>query len=279
VFAIGPETDLTYKAEWLGDDLSLVAKLPKAAADALGGAQRPAVIVGGAALKAPGGQAATLALVDAFNLVRDGWNGFNVLHTAAARTGGLILGYALPGGMASLAEKAPKLLFLLGADEADLAPFAGSFKVYIGHHGDKGAHAADLILPGAAYTEKHGIHVNLEGRVQFSEKAVDPPGDARADWSIFRALSDVLGRPLPFDSHEELRGRLFADHPELARPGLIALPWSPPNLAAAKIAKGAALAYPIKDFYLTNPIARSSPTLQRCSAEILHGEAWAEAAE
>ena len=146
------------------------------------------MIVGGAALKVPGGQAASLALVESLNLVRDGWNGYNVLHTAAARTGGLMLGYAQPGGMTSLAAKAPKLLFLLGADEADFAPFADSFKVYVGHHGDRGAHAADVILPGAAYSEKHGIHVNLEGRVQYSEKAVDPPGDARADWSILRAL-------------------------------------------------------------------------------------------
>jgi len=279
VFAIGPEVDLTYKAEWLGDDLALIGDLPAVAADALGAAQRPAVIVGGAALKVPGGQAAALALAGTFNLVRDGWNGFNVLHTAAARTGGLMLGYAQPGGMAALAGKAPKLLFLLGADEADLAAFAGSFKVYVGHHGDNGAHQADLILPGAAYTEKHGIHVNLEGRVQYSEKAVDPPGDARADWSIFRALSDALGNPLPFDSHAELRARLFADHPEFAQPGLIAFPWAPPKLDAVAIARGTALTYPIRDFYLTNPIARSSPTLQRCSAEILHGETWAEAAE
>jgi NADH-quinone oxidoreductase subunit G len=279
VFAIGPEVDLAYPVEWLGDDLALLAGLPQAADEALTGAQRPAVIVGGAALKAPGGQAAALALAGTYNLVREGWNGFNVLHTAAARTGGLILGYALPGGMAALAEKAPKLLFLLGADEMDFAPFAKSFKIYVGHHGDKGAHAADVILPAAAYTEKHGIHVNLEGRVQYSEKAVDPPGDARSDWSIFRALSDVLGRPLPFDSHEELRGRLFADHPEFARPGLIAFPWAPPKLEAVTIAKGTALSYPVKDFYLTNPIARSSPTLQRCSAEILHGESLAEAAE
>ena len=156
---------------------------------------------------------------------------------------------------------------------------AGSFKVYVGHHGDKGAAAADVILPGAAYSEKHGIHVNLEGRVQYSEKAVDPPGDARADWSILRALSDLLGTPLPFDSFGRLRAQLFADFPAFAQPGLIALPWAPPKLDAAKIAKGTALTYPIKDFYLTNPIARSSPTLQRCSAEILHGQDYAEAAE
>jgi NADH-quinone oxidoreductase subunit G len=266
---------LTYRVEWLGNDLSLLAELPAA----LGEAQRPAVIVGGAALKVPGGQAATLALVETLGLVRDSWNGYNVLHTAAARMGGLMLGFAQAGGMTSLAEKVPQLLFLLGADEADLAPFANSFKVYIGHHGDKGAQAADVILPGAAYSEKHAIHVNLEGRVQYSEKAVDPPGDARADWSILRALSDALGRPLPFDSFGELRAALFADHPVFARPGLAAFEWAPPKLEAAALAKGSALAYPIRDFYLTNPIARSSPTLRRCSAELLHGEFHAEAAE
>ena len=192
---------------------------------------------------------------------------------------GLMLGFAQPGGMAAVAERAPQLLFVLGADETDLSPFAGSFKVYIGHHGDRGAHGADVILPGAAYTEKHGIYVNLEGRVQYSEKAVDAPGDAREDWSILRALSDVLGRPLPFDSFHELRGALFRDHPEFGRPGLVGYPWAPPALKAVKIAKGTAAAYPIQDFYLTNPIARSSPTLQRCSAELLHGQAFAEAAE
>jgi NADH-quinone oxidoreductase subunit G len=287
VFAIGPEVDLTYKVQWLGDDLSLLHKLPKEAADAFADARRPAAIVGGAAIKTPAGQAASLALVKTLNLVRDaastgsgqGWNGFNVLHTVAARTGGLMLGYAQDGGMTSLAEKAPKLLFLLGADEADFAPFAKSFKVYIGHHGDKGAHAADVILPGAAYSEKHGIHVNLEGRVQYSEKAVDPPGDAREDWSILRALSDVLGKRLPFDSFGELRTRLFADHPEFAEPGLVPFAWAPPKIDAPKIEKGTTVAYPIKDFYLTNPIARASTTLQRCSAELLHGQDFAEAAE
>jgi NADH-quinone oxidoreductase subunit G len=243
------------------------------------------VIVGGAALKVPGGQAASLALVKTLNLIRpstgsgQGWNGYNVLHTVAARTGSLMLGYAQPGGMASLVAAKPKLLFLLGADEADLKPFAKSLKVYIGHHGDKGAHGADIILPAAAYTEKHGIHVNLEGRVQYSEKAVDPPGDAREDWSILRALSEVLGHKLPFDRFRELRARLFADHPAFARPGLVAFDWAPPKLDAPKIAKGTEIAYPIQDFYLTNPIARSSPTLQRCSAEILHGQDYAEAAE
>ncbi len=279
VFAIGPEVDLTYPVTWLGNDLSLLHDLPKAAAEALGDAAFPAVIVGGAALKTPGAHAASLALVGTFNLVRDGWNGYNVLHTAAARTGGLMLGYAHQGGMAALAEKAPKVVFLLGADEGDHIVTMPGFKVYVGHHGDRGAASADVILPGAAYTEKHGIYVNLEGRVQYSEKAVDAPGDAREDWAIFRALSAVLGNPLPFDNFHEVRQRLFADHPYLAQPGLLSLEWAVPSLDAARIASGSEVAYPIQDFYLTNPIARSSPTLQRCSEEILHGATYQEAAE
>ena len=279
IFLIGPDVDLSYPVERLGDDLSLIADLPNMVTEAFDGAQRPAVIVGGAALKVPGGQAASLALVNTLNLLRGEWNGYNVLHTAAARTGGLMLGFAHAGGIAALAEKAPKLLFLLGADEMDLAPFAKSLKVYIGHHGDRGAHGADIILPGAAYTEKHGIYVNLEGRVQYSEKAVDPPGDAREDWSILRALSETLGKKLPFDSFGELRSALFADHPDFGRPGLAQFDWAPPKLEKVAIRPGSGLSYPIADFYLTNPIARSSPTLQRCSAEILHGEEIAEAAE
>jgi NADH-quinone oxidoreductase subunit G len=277
VLAIGPEVDLTYPVEWLGNDLGLLAKLPKAVTAAFKDAQRPAVIVGGGALKADGAQAASLALVKTLNLVREGWNGYNVLHTAAARTGGLMLGYAQPGGVAAVAAKAPKLLFVLGADEMDFSAFQGSFKVYVGHHGDKGAAAANVILPGAAYSEKHGTYVNLEGRVQRSERAVHPPGDAREDWAIFRALSDVLGRPLPFDSFGELRKALFAEYPAFAQEGLVSFAWAPPALPAGK--PSGEIAYPIKDFYLTNPIARSSPTLQRCSAEILHGQTFAEAAE
>jgi NADH-quinone oxidoreductase subunit G len=279
VGAIGPEVDLTYPVTWLGNDLSILGDLPRAVAGALRGAARPAVIVGGAALKVPGGQAAALALASAFNLVRPGWNGFNVLHTVAARTGGLMLGYARAGGMASLAQAAPRLLFLLGADEMDFAPFAGSFKVYVGHHGDRGAAAADVVLPAAAYSEKPGIHVNLEGRVQYSEKAVDPPGDAREDWSIFRALSDALGHKLPFDSFHQLREQLFAADPRFAQPGLVTFDWSPPSLDPVAIPSGTALAYPIQDYYLTNPIARASPTLKRCSAEILHGQDYLEAAD
>ncbi|WP_343520590.1 NADH-quinone oxidoreductase subunit NuoG [Sphingomonas sp.] len=274
VFAIGPEVDLTYKATWLGNDLGLLGKLPKAAADAFKDAQRPLVIVGGAALK--NGHGASLALAKKLNLVRDGWNGFNVLHMAASRMGGLMLGFACKGGIADIVAASPKLTFFLGADEVDFSNFANSFNVYIGHHGDKGAHAADVILPGASYAEKAGTYVNLEGRVQRGDKAVFAPGDAREDWTILRALSEKLGKTLPFDSFEQLRAQMFADTPALAEEGLASFEWNPPALDAAGEGE---VAYPIADFYLTNAICRASPTMQRCSAELIHGQDFAEAAE
>lgn len=274
VFAIGPETDLTYKVEWLGNDLGLLGKLPKAAADAFKDAARPMVIVGGAALK--NGHGGSLALAKKLNLVREGWNGFNVLHMAASRMGGLMLGFASKGGIADIVAAEPKLTFFLGADEVDFSAFANSFNVYIGHHGDKGAHAADVILPGASYAEKHGTYVNLEGRVQRSEKAVSAPGDAREDWTILRALSEAMGKTLPFDSFAELRAAMAAEVPALASEGLASFEWNPPALDA----KGEGeVAYPIADFYLTNAICRASPTMQRCSAELVHGQDFAEAAE
>ncbi len=195
VFAIGPKVDLTYGATWLGNDLALLSSLPAEAADALKNAERPAVLVGETVLGVEGGFAAALKLAADFNLVREGWNGFNIVHTAASRMGALTLGFATPGGLSAIAARAANLkaLFVLGADEADLSAFDQTFKVYIGHHGDHAAHQADVILPGAAYTEKPGTWVNLEGRVQRSERAVFAPGDAREDWTILRALSEVLG--------------------------------------------------------------------------------------
>jgi NADH-quinone oxidoreductase subunit G len=274
VFAIGPETDLTYKVEWLGDDLSLLGGLPDRAAEALDAAERPMVIVGPGALK--NGHAAALKLAADGNLVREGWNGFNVVHTAAARMGGLMLGFAQPGGIADVVAANPKLVFFLGADEVDFTAFGNSFKVYIGHHGDKGAHHADVILPGASYAEKAGTYVNLEGRVQRGDRAVFAPGDAREDWTILRALSDKLGATLPFDTFEALRAAMFAEVPALATEGLVRYDWNPPVLEAR--AEGG-VTYPIADFYLTNAICRASPTMQRCSAELVHGQDFAEAAE
>jgi len=270
VFGIGPEADQTYPVEWLGDDMGLLGKLPKALTEALKGAERPAIILGGGALSIDGAHGAALKLASKFKMVRDDWNGFNVLHIGASRTGGLMLGYAHDGGIKAIAETKPKLLFALGADEMNYEPFKDSFKVFIGHHGDAGAHAADVILPGAAFTEKNGTYVNLEGRVQRSNKAIFAPGDAREDWSILRALSDVMGKTLPFDSFEELRAEMAKDHPELANEGLVTFDWAPPKgLPSAPTGQGV---HPIKDFYLTNSIARASGTMQRCSAELLHAD-------
>jgi len=275
VFAIGPEVDLGMKVAWLGDDLKLVGKLPKEAKDAFAGAQRPAVIVGPGALAA-GGLGAALALVEPLGLIKEGWNGFNVLHTSASRMASLILGYAQPGGLADIEAAAPELVLLLGADEMPADRLKGAYKVYIGHHGDNGARQADLVLPGAAYAEKHGTYVNTEGRVQRGEKAAFPPGEAREDWAILRAVSQLAGKTLPFDSFAQLRQQMVAEYPELGRDGLIDLPWAPPKLDAK--ASGP-IRYPIADFFLTNAICRASPTMHRCSEELVRGVAFQEAAE
>ncbi|WP_232493426.1 NADH-quinone oxidoreductase subunit NuoG [Novosphingobium kaempferiae] len=280
VFLIGPEWETTFGGEFLGEDLSALGSLPQHVWDALSNAKRPAMILGGAAL-GRGGLEAALSVAGQLNLVRtleDGtaWNGFNVLHMAASRMGGLMLGYAQKGGIADLVAAKPKVLISLGADEVDYTKFADSMIVYIGHHGDKAAHAADVILPASAYTEKAGTYVNTEGRVQFADKAVFAPGDAREDWTILRALADAFGVSVGFDSFDQLRAAMVSAVPALGVEGLAdygsALP------AGGGSAAGA-IAYPIKDFYMTNPIARASATMQRCSAELLHGEEFAEAAE
>ena len=273
VFHIGPQVDLTYPVVHLGTNLSPLGDLPRDVSDAFSKAGGGAVIVGMGALQHEGAYQAARAAAGALGA------SFNLLHTAASRVGALDLGFVTDGGIDSLRARAGQLkaLFLLGIDETVLSAFADTFTVYIGSHGDRGVQVADVILPAAAYTEKHGIYVNLEGRVQYSEKAVDPPGDAREDWTILRALSDVIGRPLPFDSLGDLREAIGAAHPHLATAGLA--PFDPPAAAGKAGRVDAEIVYPIEDFYLTNPIARSSPTLQRCSAEILHGQTFAEAAE
>jgi NADH-quinone oxidoreductase subunit G len=277
VFIVGPQWDPTYPATFLGEDVAVANDLPADVAKVFEAAQKPAVIVGGAGL-AKGGREAALALSERFNMVREGWNGFNVVHMAASRMGGLMLGYAQAGGIADLVAAKPKMVISLGADEVDFTKFAGSMIVHIGHHGDKAAHAADVILPAAAFSEKDGTYVNTEGRVQYAEAAVFAPGDARQDWTILRAMADALGVSVGFDSFDELRAAMVAEVPALGTEGLAdygALPAAP---AGAK-AEGVIAGYPIKDRYLTNAIGRASPTLQRCSAELIHGESFAEAAE
>ena len=275
-YIIGPAWEPTYAATHLGDDAGVIDGLPEAVASVFANAARPAIIIGGGAL-AKGGLSSGLAFAERFNLVREGWNGFNVLHFAAARMAGLMLGYAQKGGIGDIVAAAPKLVISLGADEVDWTRFAGSMIVHIGHHGDKAAHAADVILPGAAFTEKDGTYVNTEGRVQYGEKAVFAPGDAREDWTILRAMADALGVAVGFDSFAELRAAMIAEVPAFGVEGLAdygALP-----AAAAEAGASGVIGYPVKDRYLTNAISRASPTLQRCSAELIHGDIQAEAAE
>jgi NADH-quinone oxidoreductase subunit G len=171
------------------------------------------------------------------------------------------------------------VLFLLGADEIDVPP--GAFVVYIGTHGDQGAQRADVILPGAAYPEKSGIYVNTEGRVQMAGRAAFPPGDAREDWAILRALSDVLGHKLPYDSLAQLRQALFKAHPHVQRGGEIA-PGNRADISALAAQAGttgkAAFGHAIDDFYFTNPIARASAVMAECSV-IAEGHAALTAAE
>jgi NADH-quinone oxidoreductase subunit G len=279
VFLVGPEWETTFGGTFLGDDLAVLDELPGAVSDAMGKAERPALIVGGGGI-AKGAILPALALADKFKLVREGWNGFNALHLAASRMGGLMLGFAQKGGLADVVAAKPKLLLSLGADEVDYTKFSDSVIVYIGHHGDKGAHAADVILPAAAFTEKAGTYVNTEGRVQFAEQAVFAPGDAREDWTILRALADALGVSVGFDSFAQLRAAMVAEVPALGIEGLADFGSSlPKGKAGGSKGSGGVIGYPVRDFYLTNAICRASETMQRCSAELLHGVNYAEAAE
>src|SRR5882762_7295743 len=205
---IGAKADLTYEYDYLGagaDSLAELAAGKHSFADVLKNAKNPIVLVGaGAAARHDGPAVLALAakLALDFGAVKDGWNGFGVLQDTASRVGALDIGFAGGAGGLSAAQMTTfgtlDVLFLLGADEIKVPD--GTFVVYIGTHGDRGAHRADVILPGAAYTEKSGIYVNTEGRVQMTSRASFPPGEAREDWAIIRALSDVLAKKLPYDS-------------------------------------------------------------------------------
>ncbi|GCA49200.1 NADH-quinone oxidoreductase chain 3 [Sinorhizobium sp. KGO-5] len=274
---IGEAGELRYEYEYLGAGTDTLAELVSGKGTffaTLEKAARPLIIVGQGALAGEGG-AAVLAnaakLAAAVGAVNAEWNGFAVLHSAAARVGGLDLGFVPGQGGKSAGEMvdAMDVLFLLGADEIDLSARKAGFTVYIGSHGDNGAHAADVILPGATYTEKSGTWVNTEGRVQMGNRAAFAPGEAREDWAIIRALSDVLGRKLPFDSLGELRAKLYAAYPHFAAVDEIAAGGSDEIAALAQKAGAMAksvFASPVKDFYLTNPIARASAVMAECSA-------------
>jgi NADH-quinone oxidoreductase subunit G len=286
---IGERVDLTYPYQYLGAGPETLAEVAAGRGDfaaALKQAKNPLILLGAGALARPDG-AAVAALAGraavALGAVKDGWNGFCVLHSAAARVGGLDIGFVPgEGGLAAPAMGAAgalDVLFLLGADEVEVSP--GAFTVYIGTHGDRGAHRADVILPGAAYTEKSGLYVNTEGRVQMGSRAAFPPGDAREDWAILRALSDAVGHKLPYDSLGALRSALFAAHPHLQRIDTIAAGNAADIATLAGLSgtpERAPLRSPLEDFYFTNAIARASAVMAECSA-IAEGAAAMTAAE
>ncbi len=284
---IGPKADLTYTYDYLGAGPETLAAITRHSfAEVLRKAERPMVLLGAGALtRGDGAAVASLAAKAALDIgaVKEGWNGYCVLHSAASRVGALDLGFVPGQGGLSARQMAAfgtlDVLFLLGVDEIDVAQ--GAFVVYLGTHGDRGASRADVVLPGAAYPEKSAIYVNTEGRVQMATRASFPPGDAREDWAILRALSDVLGNRLPYDSLAALRQALFKAHPHLMRIGQVA----PADAAALqKLATlgGTADKTPfgsiVDDYYFTNPIARSSAVMAECSA-IAQGRATMTAAE
>ena len=274
---IGENADLTYSYDHLGagpETLRDLAAGKHSFADVLKSAKNPIVLVGaGAAARHDGAAVLASAAKIALDVgaVKEGWNGFGVLHNAASEVGALDIGFAPNGGGLTATQMATygtlDVLFSLGADDLDVAD--GTFVVYIGTHGDKGAHRADVILPGAAYTEKSGIFVNTEGRVQMASRAGFPPGDAREDWSIIRGLSDNLGRKLDYDSLAGLRQALFKAHPHLMRIDQIE-PGGADDVRKLVAGGSAFDKMPFKsavtDFYLTNPIARASAIMAECSS-------------
>jgi len=284
---IGPKADLTYPYDYLGAGPETLAAITRHSfAETLRQAERPMVMIGAGALaRGDGAAVASLAAKAALDLgaIKDGWNGYCVLHSAASRAGALDVDFVPAQNGLNARQMATfgtlDVLFLLGADEIDVAP--GAFVIYIGTHGDRGALRADVILPGAAYPEKSAIYVNTEGRVQMATRASFPPGDAREDWAILRALSDVLGKRLPYDSLAALRQALYGAYPHLLRIGQIA-PGNAADLQRLASLGGSADKAPfhssVADFYFTNPIARASAVMAECSA-IAHGRPAMTAAE
>jgi len=297
IAGIGVTMDQTYPVKDLGasvDVLDQIANGSHAFAKVLHDAKRPMIIVGADAVARKDG-AAILRLAAKIaadtgmigpggTAAEGGWNGFNILHTAASRVAALDLGFVPADGardVASIVDGAQKgeidFIYLLGADECDVAHLGSAFVVYQGSHGDAGAHNANVILPGAAYTEKEGLYVNFEGRVQPAHRAVFPPGEAKEDWAIIRALSDVLGKRLPYDNLDALRTAIVADAPHFAdhhevvpHAGATQTNWAGVG-TSGPLDTTHPLGSTMTDYYLTNPIARASATMAECSREFVTG--------
>jgi len=271
---IGPEMDLAMKAESLGNDVDIIHALASGThpfSQVLASARHPIIILGMGALARPDG-AAVHNLVEEiarkYNVIRDDWNGFNVLHTAAVMPTALDLGFVPSPAAANAAP--PRLVYLVGADDEAIDKYVprDAFVIYQGHHGDIGANRADVVLPTPAYTEKMGTYVNMDGRVQRTRAAIPMLNNAREDWAVFRALSEILGNPLPYDSLRDVHDRLIDVAPHMGRVDLIepyATIANPP--APTTTTKGAFSPF-YTNYWMTNSISRSSRVMAKCVANL-----------
>ena len=292
VALLGAPHDLGYPVDHLGEDPLILEKIKRGRhplSAKLKAAEYPMMIVGPQALRRDDGSAilqCAYEIADKYGFVikskqkpEKHWNGFNVLHTAASRVGGIDLGI-LPGpkgyGVSEILKAAGRkkieVVYLLGADEIDMRSLESTFVIYQGHHGDKGASVADVILPAAAYTEKSGTYVNTEGRVQRGLKAASPPGEAKEDWKILRALSEKIGLSLPYDTLEEIRDRLVEVNPLFDELDSVQrAPWQ--KLSYEGTISSGPFQPAIKNYYMTDSISRHSPTMAKCTRDIL-GQEW-----
>ena len=279
---LGTRKELAYSYDYLGDSPKTLVDIETGKHEfsrILSDANYPMLILGPDAVCRNDGDAVLYLarkIAEKYSMVNEDWNGFNILNKAASRVGGLDLGFVPgPNGknvneILSGAEKGTiKFVWLLGADEVDMTHLADTFVVYQGHHGDSGAEIADVILPGAAFTEKNSTYVNIEGRIQRSQKACVPPGDARDDWTILRAFSDVLKKPLQYNNLGELRNRMSTEAPLFKEINIIpSSTWT--EFGVNKELNSNPFSTVIDNFYLTDVISRSSPTMAKCSNEFVH---------
>lgn len=282
IFNLGEPCNLTYPVKQLGNDPTLLNKLLDAkheVVQVLSKAKNPLIIVGTSAVAREDGAAvleACKAIAQNCNVVRDDWNGFNMLHYAAARVGGLDIGFVpqaggkdIAGVIDAIGHNDIEMVYLLGVDEIDMSYFGDAFVVYQGHHGDIGAHRADVILPGAAYTEKDAVYVNMEGRPQEAFRAVFPPAEAKEDWKIVRALSAVLGHTLPYDTLDALRAHIAEVAPQLAGlDAVVPAKWKAVTPAASYAIEDDKFEKAILNYYMTDPISRASKTMADCTVAI-----------
>ncbi len=282
-YNVGASFDLTYPVAQLGDNPQVLADIASgkhAVAEALKNAKNPVIILGAGALARTDGAEilkAAKAIADNCNVVREGWNGFNMLHYAAARVGALDVGFVpqtggldMAGIIDAIGKKEIKLAYLLGVDEIDMGYFGEAFVVYQGHHGDIGAHRADVVLPGAAYTEKNALYVNTEGRVQETKRAVFAPGKAKEDWVIVTELAKALGKKLPYDSLKALRARIGSEFAVLNESDARSIATWKPQKDSKPVIKSEKFDYPIHNFYMSDPISRTSKTMAACTESLRH---------